>query len=217
MIKRKLRGYVIPTIYVIAIGAIILSIMIIGKNMQEYVEEEKKPDDTKYVMDPVVEDTTPVNQEQTPAGKTIRPYKDQNVQVIKEFYEKDADEAKQQNALIYYEGTYMQNSGILFGNDKEFDVIAVMDGKVKNIKEDNLLGIVVEIEHNDKLTTVYQSLKETNLTVGAAIKQGEVIGISGKNKIDTKTPSSLLFEVYHNGTLINPNNFFDKDLKEFSA
>ena len=46
--------------------------------------------------------------------------------------------------------------------------------------------------------------------VGDFIIQGESIATSGNNKINGKQ-NNLLFEVYYNGTLIDPLNFLEMD------
>lgn len=160
-----------------------------------------------YVMKALVEDVTPVIQ--TTNKEIKKPFTSESVKVSKYFYKKDDDAKKQEQSLIYYENTYMQNTGLLYASKEEFEVIAVLDGKVANIKEDNILGMVVEIEHDSSLTTVYQSLGKLNVSVGQTIKQGDVIGVSGSNNLEKEAEYSLHFEVIYNGSLMNPEEFFE--------
>ena len=211
MTKLKLRPYVLPTIYMIAIATIIVSILLIGQTIRTFNKEKV---DITYVVGKVVEDNSkPVIEVKN--DKVIKPFVNEGVVIAKDFYEKDAPEEKQKGSLIYYEGTYMQNSGVLYKADIEFDIVAVMDGTVTNIKEDNLLGIVIEIDHNSKLKTIYQSLAEAKVKVGDVVKQGDIIGICGANNIDATNKFELLFEVTHNGKLLNPNNFYGMDIKTY--
>lgn len=210
MKRLKLRPYVLPTIYVIAIGTIIVSILLIGETIRNF----KREGDVTYVVGTKVEDNSEPVIDTVP-DKVIKPFVNESVKIEKDFYEKNSTEDRQKNSLIYYEGTYMQNSGVLYKGEEEFDVVSTMDGIITNIKEDNLLGIVIEIDHNSKLTTIYQSLKEAKVTVGASIKQGEIIGISGANNIDPTNKYELLFEVCWNGKLINPNNYYDTEIKTY--
>ena len=106
----------------------------------------------------------------------------------------------------------MENTGILYTAPEKFDAIATMDGTIKNIKEDAILGIVVEVLNSDKVTTIYYSLSELNLAVGDSIKQGDVIGISGTNKIDSSSNNMILFEVYIDGNLVNPEEYYNMQL-----
>lgn len=105
----------------------------------------------------------------------------------------------------------MKNTGVLYQDDQVFDCVAVLGGTVLNIKEDNILGNVVEIEHTPNLRTIYYSLGEINVKVGEVLSQGDLIGVSGENNI-TDSSSNLLFEVYYNGTLINPEDFYSMDV-----
>ena len=91
------------------------------------------------------------------------------------------DEATQENSLVYYEQTYLQNSGVLYSSDEVFDVLATYDGTVTNVSTDEILGNVVEITHNPNLKTVYYSLGEVTVKNGDVLKSGDIIGKSGDN------------------------------------
>ena len=43
--------------------------------------------------------------------------------------------------------------------------------------------------------------------MGDILSQGEIVGKSGLNKI-SEAKNNLLFEVYYNGTLLNPEEFY---------
>ena len=211
----KLKGFVLPTIYLVAIGTIVLSVILIGNTIRSFNTGEEVD-----VAGVIIDNSFPVNQEinhpePEKNKEIIKPFTVENVTIIKHFYDKDAPEETQINSLIFYENTYMQNSGILYKSDERFEVVATMDGIVSNVKEDRLLGFVIQISHNSNLTTVYQSLSEAKVTVGQSIKQGDVIGLSGPNNIDKSSENQLLFEVIHKGKLINPITFFESDIKTF--
>ena len=138
----------------------------------------------------------------------IRPYTSQEVSATIPYYNIDGTNDEQAAALIYYEGIYMQNTGVLYTSNNQFDVVSILDGTVKNVKEDSLMGNIVEIEHTNNLTTVYQSLGEVKVSVGDKVSQGDVIATSGQNKITTDTSNALHFEVYYKGQLINPEEFY---------
>ena len=168
----------------------------------------------KYVIGAFLDNTISVVKIE---NETVsKPFLSEDVKIIKHFYEKDSDVSTQENALIYYENTYMQNSGTLYASKDAFDVVATLDGTVSNIKDDDILGKVVEISHTTNLTTVYQSLGETYVKIGDAIKQNDVIGLSGANKIDLNNKNSLLFEVYLKGLQINPEKYYEMDVKNLS-
>ena len=144
----------------------------------------------------------------------IRPYTSTDVTATIPYYNIDGTNDEQAAALIYYEGIYMQNTGVLYTSNNAFDVVSILDGTVKNIKEDSLMGNIVEIEHTNNLTTVYQSLGEVKVKVGDTVKQGDIIATSGQNKITTDTSNALHFEVFYKGEIFNPEEFYLLDYTE---
>ena len=93
------------------------------------------------------------------------------------------------------------------------EVIAVLDGTVINIKDDELLGKIVEVQHENNLVSSYQSLGEVSVKKNDTVKQGQVIGKSGTNSIDKELGNHLHFELYLNSQVVNPEDYFDKEIK----
>ena len=106
----------------------------------------------------------------------------------------------------------MPNTGVLYSSDKTFNVIASLEGKVAAVKEDEILGNIVEIEHSNEIVTIYQSIKDVKVKAGDLVKQGDIIATSGSNKLEGEKENCLHFEVYQGGSLINPEDFFKLDL-----
>lgn len=209
MKQRKLKKFVIPTIYVFAISAMFLSIILFGNAIKGLFKVEKVP---QKVLNPIQNVAVPVMD--TKNDTIIKPYANGDVKISKYFYSKDTDEETQKQSLIMYQNTYMQNSGILYTSTDVFDVVAVLDGKVANIKTDDILGTIIEVEHSANLTTIYYSLGEVKVEVGSEIKQGDVIATSGVNNLSATNTNSLLFEVIHNGILINPEEFYIMNIED---
>ena len=44
------------------------------------------------------------------------------------------------------------------------------------------------------------------------IKQGQVIGKSGTNELDKEIGNHLHFEIYENGSSVNPLNYLNKEV-----
>ena len=218
MTQRRLKKYVIPTIYVLSVTAIFLSIILLGKTFSNLfqVSEDYDSNPAMDVVNETPKPDLPVMNTPETEVKIIKPFTVEEVQLTKDYYDKNADETTQTNSLIYYENTYIQNTGILYSHSEAFDVVAVMDGTVTNIKEDDLLGKIVEIKHNTNLITVYQSLSEVTVKVGSSVTQGSQIGTSGSNKIDSANPNCLLFEVYYKGLLLNPNTFYNMKIEDLA-
>lgn len=212
--KRRLRKYVIPTICLMLVCTILFSSYKMYQILTAGVP----------IIDPSPKDTTSeVNNSQNDTNITptvsvsktiIRPYTSTDVSATIPYYNIDGTNDEQAAALIYYEGIYMQNTGVLYTSNNTFDVVSILDGTVKNIKEDSLMGNIVEIEHTNNLTTVYQSLGEVKVKVGDKVKQGDIIATSGQNKIATDTSNALHFEVFYKGEVFNPEEFYLLDYNE---
>ena len=108
----------------------------------------------------------------------------------------------------------MPNTGILYSSDKEFNVVATQEGEVSIVKEDEILGTIIEIKHSNNIVTIYQSVKNVNVSVGDKVKQGDLIATSGSNKLENEKENCLHFEVYQNGNLINPENYYNLELSK---
>ena len=205
--RRRLRKYVIPTICLMLVCTILFSSYKMYQILTAGVP----------IIDPSPKDTTSeVNNSQNDTNITptvsvsktiIRPYTSTDVSATIPYYNIDGTNDEQAAALIYYEGIYMQNTGVLYTSNNTFDVVSILDGTVKNIKEDSLMGNIVEIEHTNNLTTVYQSLGEVKVKVGDKVKQGDIIATSGQN-------NAIHFEVFYKGEVFNPEEFYLLDYNE---
>lgn len=205
MTKRKLKDWVIPTLGIIVlIGAIIVYYLI--SNLLSY---SVVPEDT-YVTKALMENTIPVQGEVE--TEIIKPYTAESVEISKYYYENDDESSRQEKSLIKYENIYMPNTGILYSADAEFDIVSVLDGKVTSVKEDDILGNIIEIEHSNNLITIYQSVKDVTVKVGDTVSQGDIIAKSGSNKLENEKENCLHFETYKEGSIMNPEEFFKIDL-----
>ena len=208
--KYKLKGWVVFSVYVVSIVTIISSLYLVGKTLQGMIYSNES---LSYVYRGLIDDAVPVIST-AKNKKIIMPYQDETVKIIKNFYDKDSDNVTQENSLILYENTYMPNTGILYGSDNVFDVIAVLDGTIESVTTDDILGNIITIRHTNNLTTTYESLNNVDVIVGQAVNQGDIIGKSGTNKVDSSASSMMLFEVNFNGNNINPSKIYDKEINE---
>lgn len=207
MKKRRLKPYIKISLIMVAVITLVLGVTILVNSNTKTVMK----DDFTYVNDYIFDNYTPVvNNEE----KIVKPYTSDKVSVYKSFYEKEDNEEKQQNSIIYHEGIYMQNSGVSYKSDEEFDVVAALSGTVTNVSDDTLLGKTVEIRNSSDLITLYQSLKDVSLKKGDTITQGQIIGKSGTCNLHKDVSNVLHFEIYKNGSAINPLKYYDKSLKE---
>ena len=77
-----------------------------------------------------------------------------------------------------------------------------------------MLGKTVEIKNSNEITTMYQSLGEVIVKKGDTVTQGQVIAKSGTCNLNNDIKQGLHFEIYKNGTVINPEKSYDKNLKD---
>lgn len=207
MKRRKLKPYVLPTIMTLAIVSVMFGTAMLRSNLQKDTSEDEL---TSYVTSTVLEEEQPVIKEST---MMINPYTDTTVSIGKNYYDYKADAETQEKSIVYHDNTYMQNSGTDFVGEKVFDVVAVLDGSVTDVKEDETLGKVVEIKHENGYISIYQSLSEVSVKKGDMVTQGQVIGKSGTNKLDKDMGNHLHFELYVNGTVVNPTLYLNKELQ----
>ena len=210
MKSKQLRSFVLPTVYILVISVLFISISFLANNLSHNIEYGNMSVST------LDDNTTPVikNEENTLQSIIEKPYVSSNVSISKSFYDMTDDAKKQEDSLVYYQNTYLQNSGVLYESTDPFDIKASYDGKVTNVSQDDILGNYIEITHNENLKTVYYSLSEVTVKKDDVVLSGDVIGKSGTNKLNNDSKNSLLFEVYHNGVAIDPEDFYNMNIDD---
>lgn len=205
--RKKLKPFVIPVIYSIVTITMLISLMFLIQNL---LNVNKNPL-TYITSGTIAEDIVPVVSEK----KTIiRPYTDQDVKIVQNFYDYKGEKQNQENSLIFYENTYLQNSGVDYGKGSTFDVVAILEGTVIKVKQDDILGKIVEIRHSNDLIGSYQCLGEIELKENDTVSQGQKIGTSGSCNISKNLGDHLHFEITSKGEVINPEAIYDKQLNE---
>ena len=207
MRRRKLKPYVLPTLMIIAITGIIFGTAMLSNSLKN---KDTYEEPTSYVNDTILEEDQAVINETT---KMINPYTDTTVTIGKNYYDYKADAKTQEKSIIYHDNTYLQNSGTDFVSENVFDVVAVLDGNVTDVKEDETLGKVVEIKHENGYISIYQSLSEVSVKKGDIVTQGQVIGKSGTNELDKDMGNHLHFELYVNGQVVDPTLYLNKEIE----
>ena len=210
MKKLRLKKGAIIGAYLIAFSLTGMSAFFVSQNMQANNPTEE---DIEYVNSSIIDDKEDreVIKEDV---KMVKPYTNEEVQTLKYFYDYQAEAETQEKSILYHENTYIQNSGMDFGLTDTFDVVAVLDGTVVDVREDELLGTVIEIKHDNDFISSYQSLREVSVKKNDTIKQGQVIGKSGTNTIDQDLGNHLHFELYKSGEVVDPSKYFDQVISD---
>lgn len=207
MKKRKLKKIVVYGIYALSFVFVIGAIYLLNiSNVPTSFEE-----DVLYVNDIILEDTLPVV---SIKELILRPFLDDTVVIARNFYDVTASADSQQASLIYYDGTYIPNSGVDYKAIDKFDIVSILDGTVTKVSESSLLGKIIEITHNNNIVTSYQSLSEVSVNEGDMVVQGQIIGKSGEANISTELGNHLHFEMIYNGQVVNPENYYGKQIDQ---
>ena len=212
MYNRKVKKVMIPVIYGACVLAFAISMYFAGVIANKYLFS--KNSDLQYVDKEITEGLDRDIPVVSTPSVIVRPYLNNDVKLSKSFYDYKADSKSQENSIILFEDTYMQNSGVDYSLEKVFDVISILDGIVISVKEDNLLGTTVEVRHSNDLISVYQSLSEVIVKEGDELIQGQIIAKSGISNINKDLGNHLHFELYYKGTIVNPEEYYNKDINE---
>ncbi len=88
-------------------------------------------------------------------------------------------------------------------------VKAAESGKVSQVYKDDLLGVVVVLEHGNNISSLYGNLQSTDfISVGTEVQKGDIIGGIGDSGIlEAKSGPHLHFEVISNGEYQDPEKF----------
>ena len=207
----KYSKILLPTFYIGIIAVMVLCSTLVVSGVKTYLLNRQE---MKFTIDNVFdEDTTPAVKTET--NIIVKPHISDSVKVGRYFYDFESDEKKQENSLILYEDTYMQNNGVDYVDNKNFDVVAILDGEIISIEDSEVYGKVVTIKHNDKLKAVYSNVDGILVTVGYKIHQGEIFAMSAKPKLQSDYESMLHFEVFYKESAIDPENMYTMSVSDF--
>lgn len=214
MKRRKLKPFVIPFMYVVSIAMLLGSVYLIEQFIQNSVFQSDEVEEVQEVLDDESDsknDNVPVVNTDPMIG---RPYTNGNVKIVKNYYDYQADRESQEGAIVYYGNTYMQNSGVDYGMDEEFEVVSILDGTVMEVIDDEIMGKTVKVKHNNDLISVYQSMGSIDVKENDPVTQGAILGKSGTSNVSSDLGNHLHFELYYKGSVVNPENYYDKLLGE---
>ena len=214
MKRRKLKKIAVPIMYVASIMMLVGSVYCIEKIVNNHVFQndsvEVEEDISDVSGESYSENVPTINDE----PRISRPYTNGAVKIVKNFYDYQADSSTQEGSIVYYGNTYMQNSGVDYGMDSEFEVVSILDGTVTEVNDDEVMGKTIKIKHSNDLVSVYQSMGSVDVKVNDSVVQGSVLGKSGTSNVSSDLGNHLHFELYYQGSVVNPENYYDKLLGE---
>ena len=111
--------------------------------------------------------------------------------------------AQQGNTTVTYGGVYYGST-----------VYAAKAGTVIISSSNSVRGQYIVISHGSGNTTTYQHLSKRSVSVGAVVKQGQAIGVTGSSGVGSGP--HLHFEITENGQLVNPLKYLTDYVKAWN-
>ncbi|WP_112182185.1 MULTISPECIES: M23 family metallopeptidase [Paraliobacillus] len=144
---------------------------------------------------------------------------DSQTDIVTKFYDFDKTSEEQEQALVLYNNKYYQSKGIdiASASDETFSVTAALSGEVTEVKEDPLLGYVLEMEHENGVSTYYASLQDVTVKAGQKVEQGESVATSGQNVYGQASGTHVHFEIRKDNVAVDPEMYLNKPLADIKA
>ena len=79
---------------------------------------------------------------------------------------------------------------------------------------DQSYGKLCECKHDNSIISVYQSLATITVKEGDTVLQGQVLGKTGVSKINEDLGNHLHFELFKEGQVLNPEEYYNKNIKD---
>lgn len=201
--KLVLKPFVLPILYISMI------IMLMWMSTIFIYQEENE--DLTYVSDSIFDDSIPVISDEEIF--ILSPYTSDQVTVKVKYYNHLDETSNQESSIVIYDNTYLQNTGVTYSSTEQFDIVAIMDGTVTKVYENDVLGNIIEITHDKNMISVYQMLGEVSVKVDQIVNIGDVIGKSGVSDLSEEA-NNLHFELIKDGINVNPSEYIGKNIKE---
>ncbi|MBQ9270098.1 MAG: M23 family metallopeptidase [Oscillospiraceae bacterium] len=101
------------------------------------------------------------------------------------------------------------HEGLDIAAEADTPVCAAQDGTVTAVYEDDFLGNVVVVSHSGDLATLYANLADLpEVAAGDPVYAGQMLGRVGSSALlETAEPAHLHFEVYENGSAVDPLDY----------
>ncbi len=206
--KRQLKKSVVYSLYGISFTLLLSGVVLLGMAAKESTKQT-----FDYVSKSIFDYEEEIKVVNT-GEVMLRPYIEESVKIVKNYYDYKGEAENQEKSLIYYENTYIPSSGVAYSNGDTFKVVSILEGTVKEVKEDTTLGNTITIEHNNGIVSVYQSVANIAVKPGDVVNAGFVIATSSTSNISSDLDNHLYFELIIDGVCVNPENYYDKQISE---
>ncbi|RWR13551.1 M23 family metallopeptidase [Siminovitchia fortis] len=209
------KRWVFPAIYLASAALLISTIFWYQTAGKNTADKPNLTEESKELTG--MNDDTVVEVNQSLENVSVPVKNEEKVEYITQFFDADAAAEEQEAALIVDGNKYRPNMGvdIAMKDGSEFEVIASLSGKVTAARNDSLLGNVIEVEHENGVKTIYQSVKDMQVKSGDTVKQGQKLATSGTSQFNKEAKNHLHFEIRKDNTALNPLDFFGQPFTAF--
>lgn len=95
--------------------------------------------------------------------------------------------------------------GVTLQTEENMPVRAIADGTVILTVEDEVLGSVIQVQHDNSWISTYSGVGKLTKSEGDRVGSGETIGLTAKT--GAKKESLLYFQIWNKGKSVNPNEY----------
>ncbi|WP_017471024.1 M23 family metallopeptidase [Amphibacillus jilinensis] len=214
----KKKGF-FPALYLV-VAALLLTGVLWYQNMDRISEPDLNLDhnlqdelrgDNQHRLDEASDPvTSPVENVSLPV------LSESETQIVTKFYDHEVEQEDQEQALVFYNNKYYQSQGIdiAASTSDPLPVVAALSGEVVEVKEDPLLGFVVQIEHDHDVSTYYSSLTDVEVKIGDKVEQGDVLAHAGTSLFGQDKGTHVHFELRKEGQTVNPETFLEQPVTD---
>ena len=138
--------------------------------------------------------------------------------LVRTYFDSSLSDEELVSAVINTGSEFIESSGISYAKEDNsaFDVLAIYDGKVLSVTEDELAGATVEIQHSNDVISIYTSLTDVKVKAGDSVEQGAVIAKASTSINDTEAGVHVHLDVKVNDKYMNPTTIFGKEIDELT-
>ncbi len=204
------KKWFFPAVY-LTIAALLLSVVVWYQNLDNQIQETEDDQSSETYTPAEHDEEAQSVMDQQEVIKMPVVNQDQ-AEIVTNFYDYNAEQEAKENALVMFNNRFYQSTGIdiASADGETFDVLASLSGTVTEVREDPLLGNVVELSHENDVVTYYASLQEVNVKSGDKVQQGDVLGNAGENMFGQESGTHVHFEIRKDGQEVNPESFFNQ-------
>ncbi len=104
---------------------------------------------------------------------------------------------------------YMTHNGLDIQAPEDSQVLAVAEGTVTAVYNDDRYGTSIEITHPGNIISIYSNLSTAEMVeIGDVVTQGQIIaGVGSTGLFESLEPAHLHFEMIKDGSYVNPQEY----------